>query len=65
MKSKIMKEKESGTVFGKRNYIILMIGSILIIVGYIVMSGEGSTDHSLCNLMGNHISFFINIHKTA
>ena len=23
------------------------------------------TDHSLCNLMGNHISFFVNIHKTA
>lgn len=43
MKSKIMKEKEPGTVFGKRNYIILMVGSILIITGYIVMSGEGST----------------------
>lgn len=43
MKSKIMKEKEPGTVFGKRNYIILMVGSILIIAGYIVMSGEGST----------------------
>lgn len=43
MKSKIMKEKEPGTVFGKRNYIILTVGSILIIAGYIVMSGEGST----------------------
>ena len=43
MKSKIMKEKKPGTVFGKRNYIILMGGSILIIAGYIVMSGEGST----------------------
>lgn len=43
MKSKIMKEKEPRTVFGKRNYIILVLGSILIIAGYIVMSGEGST----------------------
>ena len=43
MKSKIIKEKEPGTVFGKRNYIILTVGSILIIAGYIVMSGEGST----------------------
>lgn len=43
MKSKMMKEKEPETVFGKRNYIILMVGSILIIAGYIVMSGEGST----------------------
>lgn len=43
MKSKIMKEKEPETVFGKRNYIILTVGSILIIAGYIVMSGEGST----------------------
>ena len=43
MKSKKMKEKEPGTVFGKRNYTILTVGSILIIAGYIVMSGEGST----------------------
>ena len=23
------------------------------------------TDHSFCDLMGNHLSFFINIHQTA
>lgn len=28
---------------GKINYIILLLGSILIIVGYVLMSGEGST----------------------
>ena len=28
---------------GKRNYVILIIGSILTIIGYILMSGEGST----------------------
>ena len=43
MKTKIVKEKEQETVFSKKNYIILIIGSILIIAGYILMSGEGST----------------------
>lgn len=43
MKTKIVKEKEQETVLSKKNYIILIIGSILIIVGYILMSGEGST----------------------
>ena len=43
MKSKTMKEKEPKTVFGKRNYIILLAGFLLIIVGYITMSGEGRT----------------------
>lgn len=43
MKTKIVKEKEQETVLSKKNYIILMIGSILIIAGYILMSGEGST----------------------
>lgn len=43
MKTKIVKEKEQKTVLSKRNYIILIIGSILIIAGYILMSGERST----------------------
>ena len=43
MKTKIVKEKEQKTVLSKRNYIILISGSILIIAGYILMSGEGST----------------------
>ena len=43
MKTKIVKEKEPKTVLNQRNYIILIIGSILIITGYILMSGEGST----------------------
>ena len=42
MKTKIVKEKEQETVLSKKNYIILIIGSILIIAGYILMSGEGS-----------------------
>ena len=40
MKTKIVKEKEQETVLSKKNYIILIIGSILIIAGYILMSGE-------------------------
>lgn len=40
---KIMKRKEKETVFGRRNYVILLIGSVIIIVGYLFMSGEGST----------------------
>ncbi len=35
--------KQNETVFGRRNYVILLIGSIIIIVGYLFMSGEGST----------------------
>ncbi len=41
MGSKIMKRNE--TVFSRRNYMILLIGSVIIIVGYLFMSGEGST----------------------
>lgn len=40
MGSKIMKQKETETVFGRRNYVILLIGSVIIIVGYLFMSGE-------------------------
>ena len=43
MKSKRIREEEIKTVLGKRYYVILIIGSILIIIGYILMSGEGST----------------------
>lgn len=37
------KMKETKTVFGRRNYFILLAGSILIVAGCILMSGEGST----------------------
>ena len=43
MRSKRRREEEIKTVLGKRNYAILIIGSILTIIGYILMSGEGST----------------------
>ena len=47
MGTKIMKQNE--TVFGRRNYVILLIGSVMIIVGYLFMSGEGSTPHAAYN----------------
>lgn len=37
------KMEETKTVFGRRNYFILLAGSILIVAGCILMSGEGST----------------------
>lgn len=43
MKTREMEQLETENVFGKVNYIILLVGSVLIIVGYILMSGEGST----------------------
>lgn len=43
MRSKIIKQKETETVLGRKNCVILLIGLVLIIVGYILMSGEGST----------------------
>ena len=52
MKTKIVKEKEQETVLSKKNYIILISGSRLIIAGYIMMSGEGS------NLPANHHDIF-------
>ena len=41
MKSKRIREEEIKTVLGKRNYVILIIGSILTIIGYILMRRRG------------------------
>lgn len=43
MKSEEVKQKDNEKVLSRSNYVILLTGSILIIVGYILMSGEGST----------------------
>ena len=42
MRSKRIREEEIKTVLGKRNYVILIISLILIIIGYILMSGKGT-----------------------
>lgn len=43
MQTKEQKQRKETSIFGRRNYIILLTGSILIIVGYLLMSGKGST----------------------
>lgn len=43
MESEEMKQKEMERVFGRKNYVILLVGLMLIVTGYILMSGEGST----------------------
>lgn len=43
MKSEEAQQKANEKVLSRSNYVILSTGSILIIAGYILMSGEGST----------------------
>ena len=38
-----MNQKFKNDLFGKKNYILLSVGAILILIGYIMMSGKGST----------------------
>ena len=47
MKDKINQEKEF--LFGKRNYIIMLVGIVFITVGFIFMSGGGSDDPTVFN----------------
>lgn len=46
-----MEKKESDTtlVFGKKNYLIMLVGLVLIALGYILMSGGGSDDPNVFN----------------
>lgn len=36
--------KKNGFVFGKQNYSILIVGVVLVVLGYILMIGGGSDD---------------------
>ena len=47
MKKEVNQEQEF--LFGKRNYIIMLIGIIFITVGFIFMSGGGSEDPNVFN----------------
>lgn len=48
-----MKEKNKNSqnefLFGKRNYIIMLIGVVFIAVGFILMAGGGSDDPNVFN----------------
>lgn len=43
MKHQETEQKERYAVIGRRNLIILLIGSLLIVTGYLLMSGKGSS----------------------
>jgi hypothetical protein len=43
------KASDTTLVFGKKNYIIMIAGLLLIAVGYIIMSGGGSDDPDVFN----------------
>lgn len=38
-----------GFAFGKENYILMLVGLVLIILGFILMTGGGSTDPNVFN----------------
>lgn len=48
MKDKSQQNKEE-FLFGKKNYLIMLIGLVFIAVGFILMSGGGSDDPNVFN----------------
>ncbi len=48
-----MKQKEKNTnqnfLFGKKNYLLMLVGLIIIAVGFILMAGGGSDDPNYFN----------------
>ncbi len=50
MKTKIDKARNEGNLpLSKDNFIIIIIGVVLLIIGYILMSGGGSNDPNVFN----------------
>jgi hypothetical protein len=47
MKKEIIEQQEF--LFGKKNYIIMLVGIVFIAVGFIFMSGGGSEDPNVFN----------------
>lgn len=43
------KENKSSFLFGKKNYIIMLIGLAVIILGFLLMSGGGSDNPEIFN----------------
>ncbi len=43
------KETENNFLFGKRNYMIMLIGLAVIALGFILMAGGGSDDPNVFN----------------
>ena len=42
-------EKKNGFVFGPFNYILMGVGIVLLLIGYILLSGGGSDDPNVFN----------------
>lgn len=42
-------EKQFSFVFGKTNYIIMIVGVVLLLLGYILLAGGGSDDPNVFN----------------
>ena len=49
MSNKVKKEEPSGFVFEKQGYILVLVGIMLIILGFALMSGGGSEDPNYFN----------------
>jgi hypothetical protein len=49
IKQKQQEPKTKGFLFDKRNYLLMLIGIVFIIVGLVVMAGGGSTDPKVFN----------------
>jgi len=48
-KNKEQNNKTGEFLFGKRNYIIMIIGVVIILFGFLLMAGGGSDDPSVFN----------------
>jgi len=48
-KQKDSKKPENQFLFGKRNYLIMLIGLLVIALGFILMAGGGSDDPNVFN----------------
>jgi len=49
MAKKISKKQEGEFLFGKKNYIIMIIGVVIILIGFALMNGGGSDDPAIFN----------------
>jgi len=47
--SNITTSEEVNFVFGKKNYLVMAIGLVLLLIGFILLSGGGSQDPNVFN----------------
>lgn len=49
MKKKEQNKMQSEFLFGKRNYMIMILGLVVILIGFVLMMGGGSDDPNVFN----------------